>query len=900
MTRHIIGRDRELTIAREVLVKARKQHMPARIVILGDPGIGKTILLEGVASAADKDGWFVLELGCHEIQRNTPFIALNRLISAAIRRLGTDSDRYISGLEEGLAAFDASIAHLLGLPPRDSALRKDRYRETCLRFFEGIGIDHSILITCDDMQWIDPQSAEMFDILASSLGQSALAVVSTERPSADGNKPRLPGETLLRLFPLDFNSTKALIQVLLPDAEDAIVETVAHHTGGNPLQTSALCEDLRHDGMARADRNLQDLIRDRIAEMSADEREFLQLCALLGEPIEYRVLFRLYPDLTRFGELLGASVAPYLIAEGPALRFRHALVLDAVRHTISFELPLRRKIVTALQAIESPDLTDYARIVEQAEALGDRDLVFNTYLRTAESAFARKEWSAVVKACERALTVRDPDPAQLVQFYLQYAVSLRSLERGAEASDVTREALRKAEFISLQEGTGALVALLMSELWAMENVDDALLVCDQFLARAANAADRADVLAVALMISATSLDESLFLHYDRLFDEVKGAARDYAGAVRNAANAMIASVRGDYDSAKQAVRRAVAEADRRASRQTDDLPFTELCIDVRQFGCGVARERLPNLLRKTRFESTDLVYGSLLSTWMNIASGDWLAARITAENALSIEAPLGFRASLIGALVMMSVLSNDSAPLPNEAMEIAERLIREGYWESGLQLIPWLLLRERQPDLIEFLRYAIGLRHQPRVHIIGYTPAGVSLAARAFKDDPLLSHIFEADVLRDRSPWSRAHWELAQGIALQGQDAKKATDLLASASAAFTRLDAHFFAAYAAEQAGRGEPKQQELLRVLGVVIQDSRSPAARKQKAKQQRFGLTPREWQVAQLIVNGDTNRQIAEALYLSERTVEVHVSNILSKLEVGSRTQLTRWMYERRVLS
>ena len=58
----------------------------------------------------------------------------------------------------------------------------------------------------------------------------------------------------------------------------------------------------------------------------------------------------------------------------------------------------------------------------------------------------------------------------------------------------------------------------------------------------------------------------------------------------------------------------------------------------------------------------------------------------------------------------------------------------------------------------------------------------------------------------------------------------------------------------------------------------------------------LTPREWEVAMLVARGQFNRQIADALVVSERTVDTHVSHILHKLHLVSRAQIAAWVVGR----
>ena len=62
---------------------------------------------------------------------------------------------------------------------------------------------------------------------------------------------------------------------------------------------------------------------------------------------------------------------------------------------------------------------------------------------------------------------------------------------------------------------------------------------------------------------------------------------------------------------------------------------------------------------------------------------------------------------------------------------------------------------------------------------------------------------------------------------------------------------------------------------------------------------GLTPREGEVLRLVAGGCSNRAIAESLFLSEKTVARHLSNIYTKLDIGSRAAATAWAYDHHVL-
>ena len=91
------------------------------------------------------------------------------------------------------------------------------------------------------------------------------------------------------------------------------------------------------------------------------------------------------------------------------------------------------------------------------------------------------------------------------------------------------------------------------------------------------------------------------------------------------------------------------------------------------------------------------------------------------------------------------------------------------------------------------------------------------------------------------------------------------------------------------------EPSRDNFLHQATAMLPHCR-PLSPKQAAKQAFGGLTAREREIATLIAQGKFNREIADALVLSERTIETHVSNIMLKLSLTSRRQIAAWAIER----
>jgi DNA-binding NarL/FixJ family response regulator len=81
-------------------------------------------------------------------------------------------------------------------------------------------------------------------------------------------------------------------------------------------------------------------------------------------------------------------------------------------------------------------------------------------------------------------------------------------------------------------------------------------------------------------------------------------------------------------------------------------------------------------------------------------------------------------------------------------------------------------------------------------------------------------------------------------------------------------------------------------------AIEAMRAPAPAGARATS-AHGLSARELEVLLLVASGKTNKAIADALFLSEKTVDRHVSNIFVKLDVPTRAAATAWAYQHRLV-
>ena len=226
-----------------------------------------------------------------------------------------------------------------------------------------------------------------------------------------------------------------------------------------------------------------------------------------------------------------------------------------------------------------------------------------------------------------------------------------------------------------------------------------------------------------------------------------------------------------------------------------------------------------------------------------------------------------------GRAVLLEAIGGADAPrvVPSERADVWEELtaidLRRGATDDAAGWAARALALAQQLDLC--IPAAEANRADAAVRLAGADAAGAVTAARAA--------LAAAERCGARRDAAQARLLLGRALALQG-DKEGATRELAAAEAA---LDA-------AGARGRREEAAQELRKLGHRVARRPRAGAALSGAGLE---ALTDREREIAELVCDRHTNRQIAGELFLSEKTVETHMRNIFTKLSVASRVAVAR---------
>jgi DNA-binding CsgD family transcriptional regulator len=905
--RGLLGRRSE-SEALDRLLGAVRAGQSRALVVRGDPGAGKTALLDYLVEHAS--GCRVARVAGVQSEMELAFAGVHQLLAPMLDHL-----ERLPGPQR------AALATAFGLSPGSAP---DRFLVglAVLSLLSEVADERPLVCVVDDEQWLDRASAQVLAFVARRLVAESVALVFAARVPSD----EVAGLPELLVEGLGEGDARALLEgVVTGPLDPGVRDQLVSEARGNPLALLELPRGVTPAELAGGfglpsvvplAGRIEESFRRRLDALPADTCALLLVAAAdpVGDPLlVWRAAGRLGIDT----EAATPAADAGLLEVGARVRFRHPLVRSAVYRSASVQE--RRDVHGALAEVTDPEVDPDRRAWHRAQATpGPDEDVAAELERSAGRAQARGGLAAAAAFLERAAMLT-PDPARRGQRLLAAARAKRdagALEAAlgllvaVEAGPL--DALRTAEVEHLrgqiafdQRRVGDAARLLLSTAKRLEPLD-AGLARETHLealgtaiwagsadgsggvgeaAEAARAAppgpDPPRVVDVLLDAFALRLTEGYAAAAPLLtralklvlaLDVASGEAGRWLWLTGRRAGAIIALELWDYESWHALVARQTQVA-----RDTGALVQLQLALNILAWTHLVAGEltAAAQLFEEDRLIAEASGNPPIAYNEMLLAAWRGREAQASELIEATLQAPTAGGLGVISASYASSVLNNglgrydaarDAAwraferdPVahgPFLVPELAEAASRTGDLALVRAALGWLSERTR----VTSSEWALGI--EARVHAL---LSGGNTAERRYRES-----IARLGRTRLRAELARSH--LLYGEWLRRENRRlDAREQLRTAHEMFAAMGAEAFA-------GRA---RRELL-ATGETV---------RKRTVETRGELTAQEAQIARLARDGLSNPEIGSRLFISVRTVQYHLHKVFTKLDIRSRSQLDR---------
>jgi DNA-binding CsgD family transcriptional regulator len=901
-TAPLIGRSADLDIVRSFT--SRSAAAGGALVVVGDPGVGKSALLDEAAADSQAAGVRILRATGVEFEADVSYASLNELLlteTGSIRSLGHDQ----------AVALETALGRRLAEPP-DRLVVADAVQS----LLRQVARARPLLLVVDDLQWLDRASAAVLGLVARRLAGSRVGLLGSMRPTHGGffERSRLDEHPLA---PLTDEQSSQLLDSRYPSLAQHVRRHVLAVAQGNPLALLELPSVVAPIGQDKAgwasapcplSRRLQRTFASRLASLPRDTRDALILAALDG-----------IGDL----HVLHAAASGNFVAQVASAEAAGILRVDDLRARVEFTHPLTRPAI-ASQATAAERRRAHRRLAAACDdpdrrawhlahaAIGLDETAAASLEEAAYRLLQRGDAVGAVAAFTRSAFL---SPARFARArrLADAAYAGARLWGGLAAADgVLREAARTDP-----QGFGSLDAAVATA-FVILNADGDVTTAHRMLAGAledvpAGAASTFQMHAAlstlmhiclfgsqeeywAAFDAATArlggrLPQSIAICRQTCGDPARAGSQAHAALTR-----LLAGIDHEKDPAeivstgvagffvdRMTEARVALERVARQGRESGEVFLAvqaQPLLGFEAFFRGRWDEAEQyftdtlNLVRQHGYRLYEWISGYGLAL-IAAARGDEEAARERTAEYLRWAVPRGAQVvrHLCGhALALAALGQQDYEQAYQEAVSVSPPGVVPAYCPAAL----WLFL-----DLVEAAvktsRLEEAAAHVAMAHVTGLDKISDRLSFLVHAADALIAEeaMAQAHFQRALSVPGAAGWpfDYARVELLYGEHLRRACDpgaarrYLEDALAIFERLGAAAWAAYARDE-----------LRAAG-------GRSGRPARAA----GLTTRELLIAELAASGLTNKEIGERLFLSKRTVGDHLYHVFPKLGITSRAGL-----------